>query len=83
MFERLNDKSRMKREFHVRFRESLAGKFLGATRLSIPHAEKVSHKNLRSKGYGCSKESCSLDSGGDIETIPYGGNLCRIIFEAE
>lgn len=32
MFVRLNDKSRMKREFHVRFCESLKGKCLGATR---------------------------------------------------
>jgi len=34
-FARLNDKSRMKREFHVRFCESLWGKFLGATRPAL------------------------------------------------
>jgi len=32
MFVRLKDKSRMKREFHVRFCESLKGRFLRATR---------------------------------------------------
>ncbi len=32
----LDDKSRMKREFHVRFCESLRGKFPWATRQSAP-----------------------------------------------
>src|SRR3972149_3473908 len=32
LIKRLNDKSRMRREFHVRFCESLKGRLLGATR---------------------------------------------------
>ena len=37
----MNNKSRMKREFHVRFRGSLRGKFPWATRLTAPIIGKV------------------------------------------
>ena len=66
MFTRLNDKSRMKREFHVRFCESLEGRFLGATRQLVDsNTNEVEYINRH--GFGSGSHTLCRSGGTGIE----------------